>query len=67
MHVGIISFLSKTSDFQEGKIQNQTSTEVNSEWPSATNLTCNDGVQNQNETGIDCGGPCDPCCKSIHS
>jgi hypothetical protein len=25
-------------------------------------LTCSDGVQNENETGIDCGGPnCDPC------
>ncbi len=23
--------------------------------------TCNDGVQNQGETGIDCGGPCSAC------
>lgn len=23
--------------------------------------TCSDGIQNQNETGIDCGGDCDPC------
>lgn len=23
--------------------------------------TCNDGIQNQGETGIDCGGPCAPC------
>ena len=23
--------------------------------------TCNDGIQNQNETGIDCGGPCTAC------
>lgn len=23
--------------------------------------TCDDGIQNQNETGIDCGGPCEPC------
>lgn len=23
--------------------------------------TCTDGIQNQGETGIDCGGPCDPC------
>jgi hypothetical protein len=23
--------------------------------------TCNDGVQNGNETGIDCGGDCEPC------
>ncbi len=27
-----------------------------------TNPTCNDGIQNGNETGVDCGGPdCDPC------
>lgn len=23
--------------------------------------TCNDGIQNQGEEGIDCGGPCEPC------
>ena len=23
--------------------------------------SCNDGIQNQGETGIDCGGPCTPC------
>jgi hypothetical protein len=23
--------------------------------------TCSDGIQNQGETGIDCGGPCTPC------
>lgn len=23
--------------------------------------TCNDGIQNGNESGIDCGGSCDPC------
>jgi len=23
--------------------------------------TCNDGIQNQGETGVDCGGPCVPC------
>ncbi len=23
--------------------------------------TCSDGIQNQDETGIDCGGVCDPC------
>ena len=28
----------------------------------STGPTCNDGVQNGNETGVDCGGPdCDPC------
>lgn len=23
--------------------------------------SCNDGIQNQGETGVDCGGPCSPC------
>jgi hypothetical protein len=23
--------------------------------------TCSDGIQNQGETGVDCGGPCAPC------
>ena len=26
-----------------------------------TTATCTDGIQNQGETGIDCGGPCAPC------
>jgi len=28
---------------------------------SACIATCTDGIQNQGETGIDCGGPCQPC------
>lgn len=28
---------------------------------SACIATCTDGIQNQGETGIDCGGPCLPC------
>lgn len=28
---------------------------------TATAPTCDDGVQNGNETGVDCGGSCDPC------
>ena len=24
--------------------------------------SCTDGIQNQGETAVDCGGPCDPCC-----
>lgn len=28
---------------------------------SGTNPTCLDGIQNQDETGIDCGGPCSAC------
>ena len=27
----------------------------------ATTETCIDGIQNQGETGVDCGGPCSPC------
>ena len=28
---------------------------------SADTPTCTDGLQNENETGVDCGGPCKPC------
>ncbi|HEY3384974.1 MAG TPA: M12 family metallo-peptidase [Saprospiraceae bacterium] len=28
---------------------------------SAPAPTCSDGIQNQGETGVDCGGPCAPC------
>jgi hypothetical protein len=28
---------------------------------NGTTPTCTDGIQNGNETGIDCGGDCDPC------
>ena len=28
---------------------------------NTTNATCTDGIQNGNETGIDCGGSCSPC------
>lgn len=31
---------------------------------SSSTPTCSDGVQNQGETGIDCGGPCTPCSTS---
>lgn len=29
--------------------------------PDVIEPTCVDGVQNGGETGVDCGGPCDPC------
>ncbi len=29
---------------------------------SGSCATCSDGLQNQGETGVDCGGPCAPCC-----
>jgi len=31
---------------------------------SSSGATCSDGLQNQGETGVDCGGPCDPCVPS---
>ena len=27
--------------------------------------TCTDGIQNQGETGVDCGGPCSACPTSL--
>ena len=30
-------------------------------YTSGTTPTCSDGIQNQGETGIDCGGPCNVC------
>ncbi|XXX75581.1 Ig-like domain-containing protein [Sorangium sp. So ce134] len=29
--------------------------------PGGGGATCDDGIQNQGETGVDCGGPCAPC------
>ncbi len=29
--------------------------------PSCTTFSCTDGIQNGDETGVDCGGSCDPC------
>ncbi len=28
---------------------------------TGSEATCTDGIQNQGETGVDCGGPCPPC------
>ena len=28
--------------------------------------TCSDGIQNQGETGVDCGGPCSACKEGVH-
>jgi hypothetical protein len=30
-------------------------------WMARPVATCTDGIQNEGETGIDCGGPCKPC------
>ena len=30
-------------------------------WLIIIAATCTDGLQNQGETGVDCGGPCDAC------
>lgn len=35
--------------------QNSTNTEI------VISPTCNDGIQNQGEEGVDCGGPCVAC------
>ena len=32
----------------------------------AVNETCEDGIQNQNELGIDCGGDCVACGRFLH-
>lgn len=34
---------------------------------SITSPSCNDGIQNQGEKGIDCGGPCPPCPKTRYN
>ncbi|WP_281287701.1 RHS repeat-associated core domain-containing protein [Geobacter argillaceus] len=34
---------------------------VNQVFQWQCNPTCDDGIQNQGETGVDCGGPCSPC------
>ncbi|WP_428743631.1 M43 family zinc metalloprotease [Tenacibaculum sp.] len=30
-------------------------------WDGNTGATCSDGIQNGDETGVDCGGSCEPC------
>lgn len=32
---------------------------------NTTEATCSDGIQNGDETGVDCGGSCDPCTSGI--
>ena len=36
-------------------------TSCSSDDDSGTSATCTDGIQNGNETGVDCGGSCTPC------
>lgn len=38
-----------------------TSSETNNFCVGAAAPTCNDGIQNQGEAGVDCGGPCTAC------
>jgi len=33
--------------------------------PSVTDPTCSDGIQNGDETGVDCGGSCEPCADAV--
>ncbi|CAM1351948.1 M43 family zinc metalloprotease [Tenacibaculum halocynthiae] len=35
-------------------------------WDGTTGATCSDGIQNGDETGIDCGGSCEPCAVVIN-
>lgn len=35
--------------------------------PQMEGISCNDGVQNNGEEGIDCGGPCDACPANVTS
>jgi hypothetical protein len=35
-------------------------------WIKITEATCTDGIQNQGERGIDCGGPCTKCCPGFY-
>lgn len=44
--------------FTYGEVEDYTVTVGNVPPPTPT---CTDGIQNQGETGIDCGGPCQPC------
>ena len=36
---------------------------INNNISNRTGELCHDGVKNQGEEEIDCGGPCDPCGK----
>jgi len=38
-----------------------TSSETTNFCVGGSTATCNDGIQNQGETGVDCGGPCTAC------
>ena len=37
---------------------------IESSTGSSSSGTCDDGIQNQNEKGVDCGGPC-PYCQGL--
>ncbi|MFO7710345.1 MAG: MopE-related protein [Candidatus Woesearchaeota archaeon] len=44
--------------------QNECGTVDDKPETSMTCETCDDGIQNQGEEGVDCGGPCEPCQQS---
>ncbi|MEM5766114.1 MAG: S8 family serine peptidase [Candidatus Aenigmatarchaeota archaeon] len=54
----------------DGPLRGGSNTTANYVWANTTHFsiyglyimpTCDDGIQNQGESGIDCGGPCLPC------
>jgi hypothetical protein len=57
-------FLHATASFDGGnKTKTTTFAILNQTTPVTAKGNCFDGVRNQNEEGIDCGGPCKPCIK----
>ncbi|MGM5487745.1 MAG: MopE-related protein, partial [Nanobdellota archaeon] len=60
----VCSEWSQCSDGQQTRTcsdQNECGTEQNKPITTQACQSCDDGVQNQGEEGIDCGGPCEPC------
>ena len=49
-------FVPPCGAFESGEVEDYTVVVTNN-----TGATCSDGIQNQDETGIDCGGPCTAC------
>ena len=59
---GILTCGSYSGGCQSGYTCQTNGTCINSQ-----TATCSDGIQNQGETGIDCGGPCSACISSLRT